>query len=243
LIFILVSGCSKLFQKERYIVAISPDTPPMEMVNEDKNIVGFDVDVIEQIAQRADLNIKIIPVLRSNLLRGLIDETYDIAISSLSATQVRNSAENYGIESSHPYFEIGDVLVLSEDFGEYRDLNDLEGKAVGVKRASSSIEVFAHAEGIDVKVYDSADNAFEEMASNKIHAVCIDIPTAAQFVLLNEEYKRIFKIHPQPITVEKYVIAVKKDNSSLLNRLNSGLEKMKKDGTLNELIDKWFFSK
>ena len=82
LVFVIMSGV-KFGKKERYIVATSPNNPPMEMVDTEKSIIGFDIDVISHIAEYQKINIKLVPVLKENIYRGLIDESYDIAISSL----------------------------------------------------------------------------------------------------------------------------------------------------------------
>ena len=118
-----INSCSRLsFKKSRYIVATSPSTPPLVMIDKEKDIIGFDIDVIEQIAILADINIKIIPVLKGNLLYGLIDETHDIAIASITHPKGTSPADVLEIEYSKPYLEIGEVLVLSEDFSGFNSL-------------------------------------------------------------------------------------------------------------------------
>ena len=84
-------------------MATDPNNPPLVMVDEEKNIIGFDIDVIQEIANKSDLNIKIIPVLKANLLYGLIDETYDIAIASITPGISSSTAEIPDIKYSKPY--------------------------------------------------------------------------------------------------------------------------------------------
>lgn len=233
-------SCSRSPDRKRYIVAVSPNRPPMEMINEEKSIVGFDIDVIEALAERMDLNIRIIPVLRSNLFPGLLDETYDMAISAITPSEP-GFADITGIDYSKSYLDLGDVIVTSEDFEEYTGPESLKGKIVGLREGSQSKQVLMGLGGITVREYKNVEQAFEDMATEKIHALSVDLPTAVQFVNHNIEYKEIFKIHPYPLTSAKYVIAVKSGNAALLNKINTGIDKMKKDGSLNALIDKWFF--
>ena len=236
-----IFSCSGPKEKKKYIVAVSPNKPPMEMIDEQKRIVGFDIDVIETIAERMNISIKIIPVLKSNLFPGLLNETYDIAISSITVSEPGLS-EIIGIDYSKPYLEIGDVIVTSEDFEEYSGPESLKGRIVGVREDSKSKQVLKNYTGITIKEYKNIDQAFEDMATDRIHAVCVDLPTAAAYVKHNIEYRAIFKIHPQPITSEKYIIILKTGNTSLLNKINTEIDKMKKDSTLNTLIKKWFFN-
>jgi polar amino acid transport system substrate-binding protein len=234
-------SCSGSKEKKRYIVAVSPNKPPMEMIDEQKRIVGFDIDVIQAIAERTNISIKIIPVLRSNLFPGLLNETYDIAISSITVSEPGLS-EIIGIDYSKPYLDIGDVIVTSEDFEEYSGPESLKGRIVGIREGSKSRQVLKNYEGVTIREYKNIDQAFEDMATDKIHAICIDVPTAASFVKHNIEYKAIFKIHPHLITSENYIITLKTGNTALLNRINTGIDRMKKDGSLNALIEKWFFN-
>lgn len=242
LIFFTTNSCSRLFKKGRYIVATSPSTPPLVMLDADKDIIGFDIDIVNQIALRMDMNVKIIPVLRTNLFYGLIDETYDIAIASITLPAEASEAENPEIDYSDPYLEIGEVIVLSEDFGEYSGLDDLSGKIVGIEKGSDSKRVLVGRKGITIKEYSKIENAYEDIAVGKIDALSANLPNAVQTVHLSDEYNRILEIHPEPVTKKQYVIAVKSGNNILLNKINSGIEKIKKDGSLQMLIEKWFFT-
>jgi len=233
-------SCSRFSRKERYIVATSPNNPPMAMVNEDKQIQGFDIDVIKNIGELMDMELKIIPVLRGNIVYGLIDETYDIAISSFTIEE-KIISEHRGIAFSSPYLSIGEVIVLSEDMDLPEGIEDLLNKTVGIKKEALSKKVFQKYKGIKVREYDNIERAFEDMASDKVDAVCTELPVASQFVYYNEEFKNIFHIHPQPVTTKNYVIAVKKGNTTLLNRINSGIERMKKESIMQQIINRWFF--
>ncbi|UCB46860.1 MAG: amino acid ABC transporter substrate-binding protein [Spirochaetota bacterium] len=240
-VFIIMWG-AKFGKKARYVVATSPNNPPMEMVDTDKNISGFDIDVISRIAEHQKITIKFVPVLKENIYHGLIDESYDIAISSLTLRAAAGSAESMNIIFSEPYLEIGEVVVISEDFERYTGPESLRGLWIGISQDSPSGQLFTEDFGINTKEYINIENAFEDMASGKIHALSINLPHASRMVNLNDEYRGIFKIIPEPITSEKYVIAVKKGNTKLLSMINSGLEALKNDGTLESLIDTWFFT-
>ena len=77
-------SCSRLKQKKSYIVATSPDNPPMEMITKDNKITGFDIDLIKFISEKSNFDINIIPVIKENLIYGLIDGTYNIVISGIT---------------------------------------------------------------------------------------------------------------------------------------------------------------
>jgi ABC-type amino acid transport substrate-binding protein len=125
-----------------------------------------------------------------------------------------------------------------KDFG---GLGQLAGKRVGVLPRSAAVDILRSRGKAVVREFQTPEEAFDALALGKIYAVCVDLLTAAQFVKLNDEYRRIFKIYHDPVTRKEYVIAVKGGKSSLLNKINSGIDRMKREGALNTLVDKWFF--
>jgi len=234
----LLPACAK---KDRYIVATTPNYPPLVMITQEKEITGYDIDVIKRIASYGGMTIKIIPVLEGNLLYGLIDETYDIAIAAIVPPEDEYAPETPDISYSKPYLTVGDVFVISEDARDFGGLEGITNRRVGVPMPSPSKTLLLAQEKVALKEYKNMQDAFEELALGKIDAVCLDLLTAAQFVNLKEEYRSIFQIYPEPVTRKEYSIAVREGNNLLLNKINSGIEKMQRDGTLDNLTDKWFF--
>jgi len=235
--------CAKLSRKVRYTVGTVPNNPPMEMVDEEQRIIGFDIDVMNEIAERNNISIKFVPTLEENIYRGLIDESYDIVISSLTLRDDTSSLEVTEISFSEPYMEIGEVIVISEDFTSYSGPESLEGKKVGILRGAPSKSILKERYRTDPKEYDLVEDAFEDMARGTIDAISCDLPLASRMVYLNDEYRGIFRIVPERLTRKRYVIAVKKEKTELLSTINTGIERIKADGTQKELIDRWFFSK
>ena len=232
-------SCSKLKSKKSYIVATAPDNPPMEMITKDNRITGFDIDLIKAISEKSNFGINIIPVIRENLIYGLIDGTYNIVISGISfSTELKTKYPD--VSFSIPYLNIGDVIVISEDFYNFKGLSDLKGKTVGIKNDSTAEEVLKKYPKIKIVEYKDISNAFTDLARNKITAVVADLPIAAQFVYYNDEYKGIFKIADITLTKKEYVIGINKSNQDLLKKINSSITLLKKSGELNKMIKKWF---
>ena len=237
-----IVSCSKFQQKKPYIVATSPDNPPMEMITTDNKLTGFDISLIKSISEKSNFNIEIIPVIRENLIYGLIDGTYDIVISGVSfSSELKTKFPN--ISLSEPYLDIGNVLVISEDLYNFKGLSDLNGKSVGIEYGSQAKKILKKKSKIKLVEYNHISEAFTDLARNKIQAVTADLPLAAQFVYYNDEYKGIFKITKLSLTKKEYVIIVNKTNHDLLKKINSGISLLKKTGELEKITDKWFFSK
>ena len=215
----------------------------LEMVGEEKQITGFDIDVMNLIADRQKISVSFIPVLKENIYRGLVDGTYDIAISSITLDAATSRPEFTKLNFSDPYLEIGEVVIVSEDFVLYTGPHSLEGKSVGILRGGESASLLKKEHGALVVVYDDIEAAFEDMARGAIEAIACSLPTASRMVHLNSEYRGIFRIDPQPLTRARYVIAVRKENTELLSRINAGISQIKENGSLQELIAGRFFTR
>ncbi|MBN2322463.1 MAG: amino acid ABC transporter substrate-binding protein [Spirochaetes bacterium] len=234
---------AKISKKQRLTVGTVPDNPPMEMVDEGKQITGFDIDVMNLIAERQKFSISFLPVMKENIYRGLVDGTYDIVISSITLTAATSRPEFTELSFSDPYLEIGEVVVVSEDFGSYSGPESLEGKPVGVLKDGESAPLLEKEHGARVVVYDGIEAAFEDMARGAVDAVACPLPSASRMVHLNAEYRDIFRIEPKPLTGARYVIAAKKENTELLSRINSGISQIKENGSLQKLIEGRFFGR
>jgi ABC-type amino acid transport substrate-binding protein len=234
---------AKFAKKQRLTVGTVPYNPPMEMVGEEKQITGFDIDVMNLIADGQKFSLSFVPVLKENIYRGLIDGSYDIVISSITLTAANSWPELTKLSFSDPYLEIGDVVVVPEDFGSYAGPDSLKGKPVGVLRDGESSLLLKNKHGAFVMIYDDIEAAFEDMARGTIEAIACSLPAASRMVHLNVEYRGIFRIDPRPLTGARYVIAVRKENTDLLFRINAGISQIKENGSLQELIVGRFFTR
>ncbi len=236
----LLISCHRLSSHKKYIVATSPTLPPFEIITKDNQLSGFDIDIIKNIAEKTKLSIEIIPVLKDNLIYGLIDNTYDIVISGIKEnSELVTKFSN--ISFSIPYLDIGEVLVISEDFYNFHNLNDLSNKTVAVKKGSKSIFELKKIKKIKIREYYKISNAFDDLARAKVDAIAADLPIAVQYVYYNDEYKGIFKIPKIILTKENYTIVVNSEKQDLLKHINNAITELKREGTIDKLIDKWFF--
>ncbi|RKX96614.1 MAG: hypothetical protein DRP84_00235, partial [Spirochaetes bacterium] len=96
---------------------------PMEMITKDNKITGFDIDLIKFISEKSNFDINIIPVIKENLIYGLIDGTYNIVISGITfSTELKTKYPD--VLFSKPYLKIGDVIVISEDFYNFKGISN-----------------------------------------------------------------------------------------------------------------------
>ncbi len=209
--------------------------PPMEFVDTNKNIVGFDVDMINAVAKAAGFEAVVKNVNWDGIFAGLAAGEYDAILSSVTITDERKGTMDF----STPYVNAGQVIIVPKATSGVSKLDDLKGKTVGVQIGTTGdIEVSKYA-ALKKKTYDEIGLAVEDLSIGRTDAVVVDSPIAANYVLQNDKYKAKLQIVGSPLTQELYGVAVKKGNSKILDLVNKGLAAIQKDGTLDKLKAKW----
>jgi len=234
-----IASCSKKEQAaaEKKVITIASDAtwPPMEYVDENKNIVGFDVDLMNAAAEAGGYEVVIKNTAWDGIFAGLANGEYDAVCSSVTITEERKATMDFSI----PYVNAGQVLVVEAGNDTDKVLADMKGKEVGAQIGTTGAIEVQNTAGAVLKTYDEIGLAIADLANGRIAGVVADAPIAADFVLQNDEYKSKLKIVGVPFTDEYYGVAVKKGNQEILDLINAGLKKVIDSGKAKELEDKW----
>jgi polar amino acid transport system substrate-binding protein len=241
-----ISGCAKKetatatapsAEKTKIVIASDATWPPMEFLDENKNVVGFGPDMLHAIAEATGVEIEIRNTAWDGIFAGLAAGSYDAISSSVTITDERKATMDF----SEPYTNAGQVLVVPKDSVGVTTLADLAGKTVGAQIGTTGdIEITKHAD-IKRATYDEVGLAFEDLALGRIAGVVADSPIAANFALQNEKFKDKLMIVGEPFTDEWLGLAVKKGDAKTLAILNDGLAKIKASGKLEEISKKWLY--
>jgi polar amino acid transport system substrate-binding protein len=214
-------------------VATDATWPPFESVDEtSKNIVGFDIDLMNAIAEEAGLKIEYSNVPWDSLLAGMAQCQYDAAISAMTITPER--AEQFAF--SDPYFAAGQVVTVRADNTDITGKDSLAGKTVGVQLGTTGDIEAQKIPGVTVKNYDDIGLAFQDLMNGQVDAVIADNPLALGYVGQNPDK---LKTVGEVFTDEFYGIAVCKSKTDLVAQINKGLAAVKAKGLIDELTTKW----
>jgi polar amino acid transport system substrate-binding protein len=224
-------------QKKGRSITVATDAtwPPMEMVDTNKSIVGFDIDFMKAVAKEASLDVVFKNTAWDGIFGGLEAGKYDAIISSVTITDERKKQYDF----SEPYINIGQILVVPKTAKNVKSLSDMKGKKVGAQIGTTGAFEVKKVNGVEPKSYDEVGLAFEDMAAGRISGVVCDEPTAANYALQRAEYKEKFQIVGETFTKESYGIVVKKGNKELLDLLNKGISAVKSKGIDGQLKKKW----
>lgn len=238
LVSLALVSCQKEEESEVATITVASDAtwPPMEFLDENQEIVGFDIDLMNAIAEAGGFNVEFQNTAWDGIFAGLANGDYDAVISSVTITEERKRTMDF----STPYINAGQVLIVRQDApSSWETLADLEGESVGAQIGTTGAIQVQETDGVELRTYDELGLAIEDLAQDRIAGVVADTPIAADYVLQNENYSAVLQIVGEPFTEEFYGVAVKKGNDEVLSMINAGLEEVLNDGTVEELKDSW----
>lgn len=229
-----VSGptITRIKESGKLVVATDATYPPMEYVNENKEIVGYDIDVAKEIADSLDVELEIKNVAWDNIFDTLRAGEVDLIISSVTIKPERAKTMRF----SNPYFNAGQIIIVSQGNTDIASEESLDGKKIGVQEKTTSEEEALKLTSSD-KVISYADYTItpEDLLGEKLDAIIIDYPAGKSLVKDNPG----LKIVGEPFTDEFYGVASHLDNIDLSNFVNSVISKLKRSNYLSELEDTW----
>ncbi|MHB8104769.1 MAG: basic amino acid ABC transporter substrate-binding protein [Dehalococcoidales bacterium] len=227
---LVVTSCSSGPTKIR--VATDATWAPFEFVNDKTNqIEGFDIDLLNAIAAKENLDIEYVNVAFDALLAGMAQGMYDCAISSITITTDRAKDMLF----SDPYFFAGQIVTVRKDNTTITGKDTLTG-AVGAQLGTTGAMEVEKLSGVTLKTYDDIGLAFQDLMNGQINAVVCDNPVAMGYVAKNAN---TLKIVGKVFTDENYGIAIAKGKTDLLAKINTGIAAIIKDGLIATLSAKW----
>jgi polar amino acid transport system substrate-binding protein len=227
---IVLASCSS--GPTKILVATDATWPPFEYVNEQtKQVEGFDIDVLNAIAEKENLDIEFINVGFDPLLAGMAQGTYDAAISSITITEDRKKDMLF----SDPYFTAGQIVVVRKDNTSFTGKDNLTGD-VGAQLGTTGAMEVEKIKGTTLKTYDDIGFAFQDLMNGQIDAVVCDNPVALGYVGKNPDK---LKTAGGIFTDENYGIAVAKGKTDLLAKINAGIKAIIAEGLIEQFSKKW----
>lgn len=229
----LLSACAQS-EEGTLVVATDATFPPFEYVDEaTRDIVGFDIDLMDAIAERAGLEINYQNVSWDPLLAGMADCQYDMAISAMTITAERAEVFSF----SNPYINAGQIVTVAVGNDTIGGPDDLVGTTIGAQIGTTGAMEAEAIPGVTARVYDTYELAFLDLANGQIDAVIADYPTAVAFV--NQNADRLMVVG-EVFTEESYGIAFCKGNDELIAQVNAALADLQSEGFIEELVLTWY---
>ncbi|WP_448516120.1 basic amino acid ABC transporter substrate-binding protein [Pseudothermotoga sp.] len=217
-------------------VGTSADFPPFEYI-ENGQFVGFDMDLMREIAKIAGFELKFVDMSFDSLIPALRAGQIDVAAAAMTITGERKMV----VDFSMPYWTADQSIIVKADsdltitvlFGKYR-IGVQTGTTGDLWCTENLVEKGLLPER-NLKRYDTFILALSDLLNGNIDAIVLDSPVANRFAATKP-----VKVVGIIVTGEQYGIAVKKGNKELLDKINQALKTLIETGKINELIDKYF---
>lgn len=240
-IFSLMLSCSNnnenssdsLENTEDRIVYVGIDAafPPFGYL-EDGNIAGFDYDIMSEIAKLTGIKVEFNQMQFSGLLPALQTKKIDAIIAGMTVTEERKQFVNF----SKTYYVSSQVILVHRDDNSIKNFDNLVGKNVGTVIGTTGDTIMTENERVNTKKFDTGAQAVLSLKEKKIDAIVFDREPCKNFAKYNSEIKLIESDTVQ----ENYAIAVRKEDTSLLENINKGISIIMTNGTYERLIEKNF---
>lgn len=206
---------------------------PNSYHDESGNLVGFDVEVAEKIAEKLGVRAEFIESEWDSLFAGMDSGRIDIVVNEVEASEERREKYDF----SEPYTYIQGALLVAEDNDEIQSVEDLEGKRAA-QNLTSSWGQLAESYGAELIGVDSMNQSVELLLTGRAD-VTLNAETAFYDFMKNQPDQAV-KIAAMTDSTTSSVIPVRKGNETLVNAINDALDEMRESGELEELSVKYF---
>lgn len=215
------------------VVTTEPAFPPFVYLTSTNQLAGFDVDLINEIARRLNLQVDYAYIPFDGLFATLEAETADAAVDAITITPQRDAL----IDFSRPYFQSGLAVAVRRDDTTIQALQDLTGKKIAVKLGTTGADLAAQVPNAQLVTFDSAEKALIDLDKGNVDAVIKDEPTTLGMIEMAGLQN--IRLLPGLLTEEYYGIGLP-PNSPNKPHMDAALNAIIADGTYDRLYRKWF---
>ena len=209
--------------------------PTTFMDKENGKIVGIMVDVSEEVAKYLGVKLEIVETAWSALIPSLQTQKIDLLAAAMLITPQRQEVVDFSMPV-YPYCEA--LVVKASDTKPYSGIDELKGLKLGGQVGTVYVKSLED-RGFNVSVYDNAGDILTEISNGRLDGGVIDGPIAKWLAKNNPQFKiRVVDTY-KPVMCGDIGIGVNKENKDLLKQVNAAVEKMKKEGRVEQILQKW----
>ncbi len=239
LLSVVVFGCSSgagnTYEevKERGYIsfAMSGGYPPFNYYNDNNELVGFDVEIAAEIANRLGVESRPVTTAWDGILVGLQAGDYDGILGSMAITEERQQRADF----SDPYYYSGAQLVVRAD-SDIETLEDMEGLEIAVVTGTTFADVVEEL-GATAVFFDGDDMTLRELDRGNVDGVITDFLVGLMAV---EEFGYDFEFVGEWLYTERLAVAFRQGDDELREAVNEALAEIIADGTYEEISYRYF---
>lgn len=211
--------------------------PPFNQIDASGNVVGFDVEIAKALCVKMQADCEIVTSDWDGIIPALNAKKFDFIAASMSITDERKQA----VDFTDPYYTNKLQFIAPKSVDFKTDEASLDGKVIGAQRATIAGTWLEDnlGEVVEVKLYDTQENAYLDLASGRVDGVLAD--KLVNWEWLKSDAGKDFEFKGEPVfDDDKIGIAVRKGDDALREKLNGALKAIVEDGTYQQINDKYF---
>ncbi|MCT4633919.1 MAG: amino acid ABC transporter substrate-binding protein [Firmicutes bacterium] len=224
-------------EKGEVVIGLDDSFPPMGYVDENGELVGFDIDLAKEACSRLGVEAVFKPTEWDGIVLALNNGEIDVVWNGMTITEERLEK----IAFSKPYIANTQSVIVKKG-SDVKTLKDLEGKIVGTQLESSGALAVRNNEEVsasikELKEYSNNVEALMDLEIGRVDAVVVDEILGRYYIQQND---KDFEVLAEDLGAENYGVGIRKEDVSFREALDKVLDEMKEDGTAKEISEKWF---
>lgn len=228
----------KTSEGKELVIGLDDSFAPMGFRDDDNDLVGFDIDLAQAVAEKCDFSVSFQPIDWSMKEMELNNKNIDLIWNAYSVTDARKEEVLF----SESYLENRQVVVTMKD-SPIESLQDLAGKNVAVQAESSGEEAVNQQEELKnsfgaLHSYETYNDCFLDLEYGRTDAVVGDEVFIQYYI--QQKGKDQYKIIPEDLGTEEYAIGARKEDKELVETINKALEEIKGSDVGRDISVRWF---
>ncbi len=195
-----------------------------------KKVVGIDAELADAICDKLGYKLVIDDMDFDAIITSVTSGKADFGMAGMTVTDERKKS----VDFTDTYTTSTQVIIVPEKNSKVSKTDDLEKASIGVQLGTTGDIFVSDYKDAKIERFKKGADAVLALTKGKVDAVVIDKQPAEKFV----ESNKGIKILEEPFAEEEYAICLKK-GSDLTEKFNDALKELKKDGTVQKIIDKY----
>lgn len=221
-----------------YKVLTTGSMPPFSFFNEKGELMGLDIDAMQAIGEAGGFKV----VFYTHPWQGLFDKVangeYDMSASGISYTDER--AKSYALSNSYFFSPSAMMVKDNEKFANVKGISDIKDLSIGVMKDSKQMAQAKQLGAMSLENYNTAFLAFQGLVQDKIAVTLQDEPSLRYSAMQYPEHKvKIIPYEDNKEPSSQQIILMKKDNQTVANQVNKGIEIILNNGEMKKIESKW----
>ncbi len=232
LVLLVLVGCGGSSNGGRR-VGVDASWYPLQFGTRDNSVTAFSTELMTMIGGVEKIPFVKVNVNWDDLMEGLQKDRYEAILTSMPPYIFNEKLFDF----SDIYLPLGPVLVVAAN-SKINSIDNLSGKEIAVISGSTSALILEKSTGVLIRYYDSIPIALNDILAQTVDGAMVDVLTAVAYC--RDLFQGQLKIVTPPLNEEGLRLVTKHNAApDLIKGFNAGLQKMKKDGSYDKLLEKW----